>query len=256
MAAVTSSPQAFGAPRRRGALLRRRVLGHARRSLIGAIVLLLILLMAVLAPLLAPLRSLCAGPRAAGSSRRSGTTRHLGASARHRHARPRLPLAPDLRRADLPADRRSSVMLISGLIGTTLGLARRLFRRPVDLRHHLHRHHVRLSMPVILVALAVGRACRQLAVGRDPRARPAQMGPLRGGHAQRHAAGAQRSTTCPRRGRWAARPPRIVLSEVLPNIADAPDRRRDPRDGERHPARGRPLLPRASAFSRRCRPGG
>ena len=116
--------------------------------------------------------------------------RDLDASARHRHARARLPLAPDLRLAYLAADRRSSVMLISGLIGTLLGISAGYFGGRVDLL---------VTYLIDRAAVAAGdpgragdrRARRQLAAGRDPRARAAQVGPLRGRDAQRHAAGAQ-----------------------------------------------------------------
>ena len=78
---------------------------------------------------------------------------HLGAPARHRQSRPRLPLARHLRRAHLAAD-RLSVMVISGLIGTALGLAAGYFGGRVDMVVTFI-VTVRLAMPVVLVALAV-----------------------------------------------------------------------------------------------------
>ncbi len=50
--------------------------------------------------------------------------------------------------------------------------------------------------------------------------------------------------------------PRILLGEVLPNVHAASDRRRDPRGGQRHPAGSRRCRFSAWACSRPCPPGG
>ena len=99
--------------------------------MIGGAILIVIVLMALLAPLVSPLRPLrpAAGAQADPADLAREREGHLGASARHRPPRPRLSHPPALRRADLAADRR---------LGDAdlrrdrhhAGRAGRLFRRP------------------------------------------------------------------------------------------------------------------------------
>ncbi len=130
--------------------LRRRAIGHAGVT-IGAGVLLAILLLALLAPLLAP-----HDPYAQDLSRRLiPPLWHAEGSWAH-------PLGTDMLGRDylsrlIYGSRISlliglSVMLISGLIGATLGIAAGYFGGRTDLLV-TYLTTVRLSMPVILVAL-------------------------------------------------------------------------------------------------------
>jgi peptide/nickel transport system permease protein len=134
------------------ALLRRRVLGH-KGLLIGATVLVLIVLMALAAPLLAP-----HDPYAQDLSRRlippiwhaKGTwaypfgTDNLGRDY----------LSRVIYGARISLLIGIAVMIISGLIGSALGLAAGYFGGRVDMAVTFI-ITVRLAMPLILVALAV-----------------------------------------------------------------------------------------------------
>ena len=135
-----------------------------------------------------PARSLrpAARPQADSADLARQRQGHLGAPARHRPARARLPLAPALRRADFAADR---------LLGHAdlrrhrhrARRARRLFRRPRRHGRQLHRHHAAVDAGG---AGGAGRGVhhRLVADRRHLGARPADLGPLRRGHAQRHPA--------------------------------------------------------------------
>jgi peptide/nickel transport system permease protein len=134
------------------ALLRRRVLSH-KGLLIGATVLILIVLMAVAAPLLAP-----HDPYAQDLSRRlipplwhdRGTWAHpFGTDNLGRDYLSRV-----IYGARISLLIGLSVMIISGLIGATLGLAAGYFGGRVDMAVTFI-ITVRLAMPLILVALAV-----------------------------------------------------------------------------------------------------
>ena len=149
MAAVLAEELVAPSP---GALLRRRVLGHTG-LLIGVGVLAAVVFMALAAPLLAPY-----DPYDQDLARRlippiwhgEGTWAH--------------PLGTDMLGRDylsrvVYGSRISlligfAVMLISGLIGTTLGVAAGYFGGKVDLVV-TYLITVRLALPVILVALAV-----------------------------------------------------------------------------------------------------
>jgi len=135
-----------------GMLLRRRVLGHTG-LLIGAAVLGVVLFMAFAAPLLAPY-----DPYDQDLARRlipplwhaEGTWAHpLGTDMLGRDYLSRLVYGS---RISLLIG--FSVMLISGLIGTALGVAAGYFGGKVDLAV-TYLITVRLALPVILVALAV-----------------------------------------------------------------------------------------------------
>ena len=135
-----------------GALLRRRVLGHTG-LLVGAAVLAAVVVMALAAPLLAPF-----DPYDQDLARRlippiwdgGGTWTHpLGTDMLGRDYLSRL----------IYGSRISlligfAVMLISGLIGTALGVTAGYFGGKVDLVV-TYLITVRLALPVILVALAV-----------------------------------------------------------------------------------------------------
>lgn len=135
-----------------GALLRRRVWGH-RGLVIGTTLLTLIVLTALLAPLIAP-----HDPYAQDLTRRllppiwheKGTWTHLLGTDN---------LGRDYVSRVIYGARISlligiAVMVISGLIGTTLGLAAGYFGGRVDMAVTFI-VTVRLAMPLILVALAV-----------------------------------------------------------------------------------------------------
>jgi peptide/nickel transport system permease protein len=214
MAAVLTDELVAPSP---GALLRRRVLGHAG-LLIGAGVLAAVVFMALAAPLLAPY-----DPYDQDLARRlippiwhgEGTWAH--------------PLGTDMLGRDylsrvIYGSRISlligfAVMLISGLIGTTLGVAAGYFGGKVDLVV-TYLITVRLALPVILVALAVVAL-----VGSSLWLVILVLGLLKW---DRFAV-VMRSTTMQVRGLdyvVAARATgcstaRIVLGELLPNVADA-----------------------------------
>ncbi len=76
----------------------------------------------------------------------------------------------------------------------------------------------RLSMPVVLVALAVASHRRLVADRRHLGARPADLGPLRRRHAQRRPSRCAPSNSSPRPKRSAARTLRILLTEIAPNV--------------------------------------
>ena len=149
MAAVSSEIQVLHVPTP-GEQLRRRALGHTGVTL-GAGVLIAILVLAIAAPLLAP-----HDPYAQDLARRlippiwhdAGTWMHpLGTDMLGRDYLSRL----------IYGSRISlligfSVMLISGLIGAVLGICAGYFGGRVDL-FVTYLTTVRLSMPVILVAL-------------------------------------------------------------------------------------------------------
>jgi peptide/nickel transport system permease protein len=133
-------------------LLRRRIFGH-KGLLIGATLLTIIILMALLAPLIAP-----HDPYA------QDLTRRLLPPIWHEKATWAHPLGTD----NLGRDYLSriiygarislligvAVMIISGLIGSSLGLAAGYFGGRVDMAIMFF-ITVRLAMPLILVALAV-----------------------------------------------------------------------------------------------------
>ena len=133
-------------------LLRRRVLGHAGIT-IGATVLILIFAVALLAPLLAPYDPLD-----------QDLTRRVIPPFWHEKGTWEFPLGTDQLGRDylsrLIYGARISLligfvaMLISGVIGTTLGVAAGYFGGRVDMVVNFI-ITTRLSMPVVLVALAV-----------------------------------------------------------------------------------------------------
>ncbi len=135
-----------------GAILRRRIFGH-RGFMFGGIVLVLILAMALLAPVLAP-----HDPYDQELTRRLiNPIWHAGGTQTH-------PLGTDSMGRDylsrLMYGARISLligiaaMLISGIIGSTLGIAAGYFGGKVDMVISFM-ITVRLAMPVVLVALAV-----------------------------------------------------------------------------------------------------
>ena len=136
----------------RGRLLRRRILGH-RGLVIGASLLALIVLVAVLAPLLAPY-----DPYMQDLARRlippiwhrNGSWAHvLGTDSLGRDYLSRV-----IYGARISLLIGVSVMVISGLIGSALGLVAGYFGGRVDMAVNFI-VTVRLAMPLILVALAV-----------------------------------------------------------------------------------------------------
>jgi len=135
-----------------GAILRRRIFGH-RGFMLGAIVLVLILAMALLAPVLAP-----HDPYDQQLSRRlinpiwhaDGTwTYPLGTDSMGRGYFSRLMYG-----ARISLLIGISAMLISGIIGSTIGILAGYFGGKVDMVISFL-ITVRLAMPVVLVALAV-----------------------------------------------------------------------------------------------------
>jgi peptide/nickel transport system permease protein len=200
-----------------GALLRRRVFGHAG-LLIGAGVLAAVVLMALAAPLLAPY-----DPYDQDLARRlippiwhaEGTWAHpLGTDMLGRDYLSRV-----IYGARISLLIGFAVMLISGLIGAALGIAAGYFGGKVDLVV-TYLITVRLALPVILVALAVVAL-----VGSSLWLVILVLGLLKW---DRFAV-VMRSTTMQVRGLdyvVAARATgcstaRIVLGELLPNVADA-----------------------------------
>jgi peptide/nickel transport system permease protein len=135
-----------------GALLRRRIFGHYS-FMFGAIVLTVIILMALLAPLLAP-----HDPYGQSLSTRlinpiwhaDGVWNHvLGSDGMGRDYLSRM-----IYGAQISLLIGFLAMIISGLIGTTLGVAAGYFGGRLDM-FITFLITVRLSMPLILVALAV-----------------------------------------------------------------------------------------------------
>jgi len=135
-----------------GAILRRRIFGH-RGFMLGGIVLVLILAMALLAPVLAPhdpydqelTRRLINPIWHAGGTR----THPLGTDSMGRDYLSRLMYG-----ARISLLIGIAAMLISGIIGSTLGIAAGYFGGKVDMVISFM-ITVRLAMPVVLVALAV-----------------------------------------------------------------------------------------------------
>ena len=135
-----------------GALLRRRIFGHAS-IMVGGGVLVIIVLMALLAPVLAPHDPLD-----------QDLTRKLIPPIWHDKGSWVYPLGTDLFGRDylsrLIWGARISLLIgfaamcISGVIGTTLGVAAGYFGGRVDMAVNFI-ITTRLSMPVVLVALAV-----------------------------------------------------------------------------------------------------
>jgi len=214
MAAVLAEALAAPSP---GALLRRRVLGHTG-LLIGAAVLAAVVFMALAAPLLAPY-----DPYDQDLARRlippiwhdEGTWAHpLGTDMLGRDYLSRLVYG-----ARISLLIGFAVMLISGLIGTALGVAAGYFGGKVDLVV-TYLITVRLALPVILVALAVVAL-----VGSSLWLVILVLGLLKW---DRFAV-VMRSTTMQVRGldyvvaarATGASTARIVLGELLPNVADA-----------------------------------
>ena len=216
MSAVVTAPEELAAPSP-GTLLRRRVFGHTG-LLIGAAVLAAVVFMALAAPLLAPY-----DPYDQDLARRlipplwhgEGTWAHpLGTDMLGRDYLSRL-----IYGARISLLIGFAVMLISGLIGTALGVAAGYFGGKVDLVV-TYLITVRLALPVILVALAVVAL-----VGSSLWLVILVLGLLKW---DRFAV-VMRSTTMQVRGLdyvVAARATgcstaRIVLGELLPNVADA-----------------------------------
>jgi len=216
VSAVIAAPEELAAPSP-GALLRRRVLGHTG-LLIGAGVLAAVVFMALAAPLLAPF-----DPYDQNLARRlippiwhgEGTWAHpLGTDMLGRDYLSRL-----IYGARISLLIGFAVMLISGLIGTALGVAAGYFGGKVDLVV-TYLITVRLALPVILMALAVVAL-----VGSSLWLVILVLGLLKW---DRFAV-VMRSTTMQVRGLdyvVAARATgcstaRIVLGELLPNVADA-----------------------------------
>ena len=214
MAAVLADELVAPSP---GALLRRRVLDHTG-LLIGAGVLAAVLFMALAAPLLAPY-----------DPYDQDLARRLIPPIWHGEGAWAHPLGTDMLGRDylsrlIYGSRISlligfAVMLISGLIGTTLGVAAGYFGGKVDLVV-TYLITVRLALPVILVALAVVAL-----VGSSLWLVILVLGLLKW---DRFAV-VMRSTTMQVRGldyvvaarATGASTARIVLGELLPNVADA-----------------------------------
>ena len=214
MAAVLADELVAPSP---GALLRRRVLGHTG-LLIGAGVLAAVVFMALAAPLLAPY-----DPYDQDLARRlippiwhaEGTWTHpLGTDMLGRDYLSRL-----IYGARISLLIGFAVMLISGLIGTALGVAAGYFGGKVDLVV-TYLITVRLALPVILVALAIVAL-----VGSSLWLVILVLGLLKW---DRFAV-VMRSTTMQVREldyvvaarATGASTARIVLGELLPNVADA-----------------------------------
>ena len=214
MAAVLADELVAPSP---GALLRRRVLAHAG-LLIGAGVLAAVVFMALAAPLLAPY-----DPYDQDLARRlippiwhdEGTWTHpLGTDMLGRDYLSRL-----IYGARISLLIGFAVMLISGLIGTALGVAAGYFGGKVDLVV-TYLITVRLALPVILVALAIVAL-----VGSSLWLVILVLGLLKW---DRFAV-VMRSTTMQVREldyvvaarATGASTARIVLGELLPNVADA-----------------------------------
>ena len=214
MAAVLADELVAPSP---GALLRRRVLGHTG-LLLGAGVLAAVVFMALAAPLLAPY-----DPYDQDLARRlippiwhdEGTWTHpLGTDMLGRDYLSRL-----IYGARISLLIGFAVMLISGLIGTALGVAAGYFGGKVDLVV-TYLITVRLALPVILVALAIVAL-----VGSSLWLVILVLGLLKW---DRFAV-VMRSTTMQVREldyvvaarATGASTARIVLGELLPNVADA-----------------------------------
>ncbi|GAA6201259.1 ABC transporter permease [Aquicoccus sp. SU-CL01552] len=198
-----------------GQMLRRRILGH-QGLLIGAVVLAILLVVAVFAPLLAP-----HDPYAQSLMHRMEPPVFLGGTWDH-------PLGTDHLGRDylsrLIYGARVSLMigtiaaLISGVIGTAMGVAAGYFGGRVDMVVTFL-INVRLAMPVVLVALAVVAI-----MGGSLQVVIAVLGLLLW---DRFAVVMRASTLQVRRREYVAAAraigastPRVILSEMMPNIAN------------------------------------
>jgi len=198
-----------------GQMLRRRILGH-QGLLIGAVVLAILLVVAVFAPLLAP-----HDPYAQSLMNRMEPPVFLGGTWDH-------PLGTDHLGRDylsrLIYGARVSLMigtiaaLISGVIGTAMGVAAGYFGGRVDMVVTFL-INVRLAMPVVLVALAVVAI-----MGGSLQVVIAVLGLLLW---DRFAVVMRASTLQVRRREYVAAAraigastPRVILSEMMPNIAN------------------------------------
>src|ERR1700681_336901 len=214
-----------------GALLRRRIFTH-KGLLIGLTLLAIVLLMALLAPLIAP-----HDPYAQDLTRRTipplwsekGTWAHvLGTDNLGRDYLSRV-----IYGARISLLIGFAVMVISGLIGAALGLAAGYFGGRTDMVVTFF-ITIRLAMPVILVALAVGRGAG---------ARPVEVGSLRGRHARRDSAGALSRLRDGRRRDRRFHSAHHRRRGAAQRVAAA-DRGGERGGGERYPARSRIVVPR------------
>ncbi|UOA34206.1 Glutathione transport system permease protein GsiD (plasmid) [Sulfitobacter sp. DSM 110093] len=198
-----------------GQMLRKRVFGH-QGLLIGAIVLIILTIIAILAPWIAP-----HDPYAQSLMTRMEPPAFLGGDWEH-------PLGTDHLGRDylsrLIYGARISLLigavaaLISGVIGTAMGVAAGYFGGKVD-AVVTFLINVRLAMPVVLVALAVVAilgGSLQVVIG--------VLGLLLW---DRFAVVMRASTMQVRRREYVAAAqvigastPRILLSEIMPNIAN------------------------------------
>lgn len=198
-----------------GQMLRRRVFGH-QGLLIGAVVVLLLTLVAIFAPVLAP-----HDPYAQSLMNRMEPPVFLGGTWEH-------PLGTDHLGRDylsrLIYGARVSLLigavaaLISGVIGTAMGVAAGYFGGKVD-AVVTFLINVRLAMPVVLVALAVVAI-----LGGSLEVVIVVLGLLLW---DRFAVVMRASTMQVRRREYVAAAqvigastPRILLSEIMPNIAN------------------------------------
>ena len=198
-----------------GQMLRKRIFGH-QGLLIGVAVLSILLLVAIFAPLLAP-----HDPYAQSLMNRMEPPVFLGGSWEH-------PLGTDHLGRDylsrLIYGARVSLMigaiaaLISGVIGTAMGVAAGYFGGRVDMVVTFL-INVRLAMPVVLVALAVVAI-----LGGSLQVVIVVLGLL----LWDRFAVVMRASTLQVRGREyvaaaraiGASTPRVILSEIMPNIAN------------------------------------
>lgn len=198
-----------------GQMLRKRVFGH-QGLLIGAVVLIVLSLVAVFAPLLAP-----HDPYAQSLMNRMEPPVFMGGTWEH-------PLGTDHLGRDylsrLIYGARVSLLigavaaLISGVIGTAMGVAAGYFGGKVD-AVVTFMINVRLAMPVVLVALAVVAI-----LGGSLQVVIVVLGLLLW---DRFAVVMRASTMQVRRREYVAAAqvigastPRILLSEIMPNIAN------------------------------------
>ncbi|MCM2561650.1 ABC transporter permease [Lutimaribacter sp. EGI FJ00015] len=198
-----------------GQMLRKRVFGH-QGLLIGAVVLIILLFIAIFAPLLAP-----HDPYAQSLMNRMEPPVFLGGTWEH-------PLGTDHLGRDylsrLIYGARVSLLigavaaLISGVIGTAMGVAAGYFGGRVDMVVTFL-INVRLAMPVVLVALAVVAI-----LGGSLQVVIVVLGLL----LWDRFAVVMRASTLQVRGREyvaaaraiGASTPRVILSEIMPNIAN------------------------------------
>ena len=200
-----------------GTLLRRRVFRHWG-LLAGVLILTVILAMALLAPVLAPFdpfdqqldRKLI--PPIWHASTKATWVHVFGTDQLGRDYLSRL-----LYGAQISLLIGVSAMLISGFIGTTLGVLAGYFGGRVDMVVSFI-ISTRLSLPVVLVALAVvaiiGTSLNVVILG----AGTADLGPLCLGHAQCHIAGAHGNSSRRHRPPWGASTPCTLFTEVVPNV--------------------------------------